>query len=77
MSDTVLCPNPSCGYRGAPKKKAKGSWLQVLAGLLTSGVLFLVFPLLGLAVLLVVAIYFAINLGHRYSCPSCGNAIPR
>lgn len=24
--DQIICPNPNCGYRGEPEKRAKGSW---------------------------------------------------
>ena len=54
----MICPNPNCGYRGKPKRKARGS---VLVGLL----LLCFFLLPGI-------LYFIFKSGYRYSCPKCG-----
>ena len=57
----MICPNVNCGYRGDPKKKARGS-------LIVGCVLCLFFLLPGL-------IYFMLRSGYRYLCPQCGMQI--
>ena len=54
----IVCPNQNCGYRGKPRRKARGS--MAMGCLLT---ILLVLP--GL-------IYFVMWHGYRYYCPECG-----
>lgn len=54
----IICPNPNCGYRGAPRKVERGS---VVVGLLLC--CFLIVP---------GVIYFIARGGYRYLCPRCG-----
>lgn len=56
-----ICPNPNCGYKGIPKRTARGS---ALVGL----ILLCFFILPGL-------IYFMFKGGYRYTCPKCGMQI--
>ena len=56
--ETIICPNPNCGYRGAPRRESRGSCLIAVLLLclgIVPGVLYLV-----------------IMSGHRYYCPRCG-----
>ncbi len=54
----MICPNANCGYRGEPKKEARGST--------TVGCLLCLFFLLpGI-------LYFIFKSGNRYICPKCG-----
>jgi len=54
----IICPNANCGYRGAPRRVARGS---VIIGIL----LLLCFFPGGIA-------YFIFKGGYRYYCPQCG-----
>lgn len=54
----LICPNPNCGYKGNPRKKARGS---ILVGL----ILCCFFLLPGI-------LYFMFKGGYRYYCPNCG-----
>lgn len=54
----MICPNANCGYRGEPKKEARGS---TAVGCL----LCLFFLLPGI-------LYFIFKGGYRYVCPKCG-----
>ena len=54
----IICPNPNCGYKGKPKKEARGSTA--------------VGCLLCLLMLLPGLLYFAFKGGYRYRCPKCG-----
>ncbi|MBI2839651.1 MAG: hypothetical protein HYX75_15170 [Acidobacteria bacterium] len=55
---TIICPNPNCGYRGTPRREARGS------ALLGCFLMFL-FLLPGI-------FYFMLKSGWRYYCPRCG-----
>ena len=61
MNTIIICPNPNCGYKGGPRRQARGS---VLAGLF----LCCFFLLPGV-------LYFAFKSGYRYHCPKCGMQI--
>jgi hypothetical protein len=54
----MICPNASCGYRGAPDKTPRGNILVGCA-------LCLLFLLPGI-------LYFVLLGGYRYRCPNCG-----
>jgi predicted RNA-binding Zn-ribbon protein involved in translation (DUF1610 family) len=54
----IICPNPSCGYQGPPKRVARGSAL-------VGCVLLLFFIVPGI-------LYFMFKSGYRYICPRCG-----
>jgi hypothetical protein len=54
----IICPNPNCGYKGWPLRRARGSiivGLCLLCFFLLPGVL-----------------YFMLKSGYRYLCPNCG-----
>jgi len=55
---TIICPNPNCGYRGEPKKVARGSCL-------IAAVLLLFFLVPGI-------LYLMFRSGYRILCPQCG-----
>lgn len=57
----IICPNPNCGYRGTPRRVARGSSIVAI-------VLLLFFLLPGL-------IYVMFKGGYRYYCPRCGTQI--
>lgn len=57
----MICPNPNCGYKGKPRRQARGS---VLVGL----ILLCFFLVPGI-------LYFMFKGGYRYSCPKCGMQI--
>jgi len=61
MSKYIICPNPNCGYRGKPKKVARGSCLLLI-------VLFFLGILPGI-------LYLIFRGGYRYECPKCGMQI--
>ena len=54
----IICANPNCGYRGRPRRRARGSRLVGLF-------LLLFFFVPGL-------LYFSLKSGYRYLCPECG-----
>ncbi len=54
----IICPNQNCGYKGSPKKVARGN---ALVGI----ILLLFFLLPGI-------LYFMFKSGYRYICPQCG-----
>jgi hypothetical protein len=54
----IICPNPNCGYRGKPRRKARGS---IIVGLFLC--MFLLLP--GI-------LYFMLKSGYRIYCPRCG-----
>ncbi len=54
----IICPNPNCGYRGKPRRKARGSAIVAI-------VLLCIFVLPGL-------LYMIFMSGYRYYCPNCG-----
>jgi hypothetical protein len=58
MAKDIICPNPNCGYKGPPKRVARGS-------MLTGCFLMLLFVLPGL-------LYFMFKGGYRTLCPRCG-----
>jgi len=58
MAKQIICPNPNCGYRGPPKKVARGSMI--------------VGVLLCCLMLLPGILYFIFMSGYRYLCPQCG-----
>jgi hypothetical protein len=58
MPRPIICPNPNCGYRGPPRRKARGS---IATGCLLS--IFFLIP--GI-------FYFMLMQGYRYYCPRCG-----
>jgi predicted RNA-binding Zn-ribbon protein involved in translation (DUF1610 family) len=58
VGDSIICPNPSCGYQGPPNRVARGSALVgcvLCFFLLVPGIL-----------------YFMLLSGYRYICPRCG-----
>ena len=57
----MICPNSNCGYKGKPKKTARGSFIVGL-------ILCIFFLLPGI-------LYFMFKSGYRYSCPNCGMKI--
>ncbi len=58
MQTEIICPNANCGYKGPPKKVARGS---TFIGL----ILCCFFLLPGI-------LYFMFKSGYRYICPQCG-----
>lgn len=57
----IICPNPNCGYRGRPKRQARGSaviGLILLCLFIVPGILYCLF-----------------RGGYRYTCPKCGMQI--
>ena len=55
--NSMICPNPNCGYQGEPLRRPRGS-------LIVGVVLCFFFLLPGL-------LYFMLRSGYRYSCPKC------
>ena len=58
MTQSIICPNTNCGYKGKPMMVARGSFLV--------GLIFLLFFILP------GVFYFMLMSGYRYYCPQCG-----
>ncbi len=54
----IICPNPNCGYRGAPRRESRGSIIIAI-------ILCCLFIVPGL-------IYLVLVSGYDYMCPQCG-----
>jgi hypothetical protein len=57
ISNSIICPNPNCDYKGPAKKRARGSFIIGL-------ILCCFFILPGV-------LYFIFKSGYRYYCPKC------
>ena len=69
-SERWLCPQ--CHTRGTPAKFVKGSFLVEL-GLWMAGVVGLLFPFVGLPMLLIALLYSLWRVGSKYkACRECG-----
>ena len=74
--DAVTCSNPDCGYRGPPRKKARGSLLDFVLTLVAALWAFLfLHVVVGVVFLGVAAAYFATHMGFQVTCPRCGTAV--
>ena len=72
MKGEIICPNPNCGFVGAPRRKSRGSTFAILSLILLGLIAGLVNLLLGGLVFLALVLYAVFYRGYRYYCPTCG-----